>query len=79
MTPTDRYYLSRAALSGDACTMERTSSALAAIAQCLQDDATLANAFRRDGLLTAIDIIAGELADRADFLREMAEEEGDDV
>ncbi len=79
MTTIDRYYLACAALSGDACTMERASSALAAIAQCLQDDATLANPFRRDGLLTAIDIIAGELGDRSDFLREMAEEGGNDV
>lgn len=75
MTPTDRYYLSRAALTGDARTMDRASTALAAITQCLQDDAILANAFRRDGLLTAIDIIAGDLSNRADFLRETLEED----
>lgn len=75
MTLADRYYLTRAALTGDACTMERASSALAAIAQCLKGEATLANAFRSDGLLTAIDIIAGELGDRSDFLRETLEED----
>ena len=75
MTPTDRYYLARAALTGDARIMERASCALAAIAQCLQDDAILTHVFRREGLLTAIDIIAGELGERSEFLRETLEEE----
>ncbi|MGM0703351.1 MAG: hypothetical protein ACQEUG_13240 [Pseudomonadota bacterium] len=73
MTLTDLYQVARAALSGDARTMARASSALAAITESLYDSEM--TPFRRDGLLTAIDIIADELGERADFLNEALEED----
>ncbi|EWH00594.1 hypothetical protein [Halomonas sp. BC04] len=75
MTPTDRYQLARAAQTGDARAMERASAALAAITQCLQDDGI--SPFCHDGLLTAIDIVAWNLGDRADFLNEILKEDAD--
>lgn len=68
VTDADRASFARAALAGDCRTLDRVATAQMALIKTLQyqrlDD------FTRDGLLIALDELAGSLAERANFLEE---------
>lgn len=68
MTPTDKLMLNRAAFAGDVHTMEQAATAVMAIAGCLRGDDI--NAFQRDGLTVALDIISAALSKRASFIED---------
>ncbi|XGA78582.1 hypothetical protein OR573_08565 [Halomonas sp. CH40] len=68
MTDADRANLARAALCGDCRTMDRVSIAQMAVIKTLQYQRL--DEFTRDGLLIALDELAGSLAERASFLEE---------
>lgn len=57
-----------ACLVGDVRTMRRASEAMGVLLDLLRDDATAANEYQRHGLLTALELVAHNLDERADFL-----------
>ncbi|WP_163650743.1 hypothetical protein [Modicisalibacter sp. 'Wilcox'] len=70
MTPNDRYQLSRATLSGCAGEMESTARATRAITDLLRldhEEELALSPHHRDGLLTALDLMADSLLRRAAF------------
>lgn len=57
-----------ACLVGDVRTMRRASDAMCAVLDVLSDNDTAADANRLHGLLTALELVAHNLDERADFL-----------
>ncbi len=70
MTQNDRYQLSRATLKGCAGEMENTACATRAIVDLLRcdlDEEVALSPHHRDGLLTALDLMADSLLRRSAF------------
>lgn len=57
-----------ACLVGDIRTMRRACAAMDVLLELLRNDATAANKYRRHGLLTALELVAHSLDERANFL-----------
>ncbi|WP_445005477.1 hypothetical protein [Halomonas mongoliensis] len=70
MNPIDRKNLASATLLGDYRTMSRVALAQRAILSTLRDSDLELGDFRRDGLMLALDELAGLLEERAGFLEE---------
>lgn len=70
VTDADRANLARAALAGDCRTLDRVATAQMALVKVLQYQRRELDDFTRDGLLIALDELAGSLAERANFLEE---------
>ncbi|OHV07482.1 hypothetical protein [Kushneria phosphatilytica] len=82
MTLTDCYQLSRACLKGCADELHDSAHATCAIVSLLQADLNEEielNGFHRDGLLTALNLLADSLSSRSSFaLGRLDKEFGDD-
>ena len=72
VTTFDTESLSRAERIGNIRTLDQSHEALSALVSVLRHHDMPAGHY--EGLLTAIDIVSGTLGERADFLREIAEE-----
>lgn len=76
MSSVDSMICNRAGLAGDVRLLNRTSISMMAILDCLRDGDI--SDFRREGLLQALDGIAGSLSARAGFIdEEILGNEGD--
>ncbi|WP_016855998.1 hypothetical protein [Halomonas smyrnensis] len=70
MSPVDKLNLDRAAFGGDARTMGRASSAITGIVAALRSDEVAECHITRSRLLTALELAAETLDERADYLRD---------
>ncbi|MDN3553270.1 hypothetical protein QWY74_07315 [Halomonas almeriensis] len=78
MNAEDRRHLNRAAFHGDAQCMEKASVAIHGIAEALRAEEVKNSVFTRSALLAALEIVAADLENRGEYVREHVIEEDAD-